>query len=78
MVRQLLVERIELRLSNADDAVRLAVCGKVVFDLRQAPQPHRIRRHQLVTGLVDEEAQRQVAERQSKVGPVQRTVRVVY
>lgn len=77
MVRQLLVQHIELGLANADDLHRLAVRGKEVLNLREASQTHRVCRHQLVAALVDKEAQRQIPVRELKVGHVQRTVRVM-
>lgn len=54
--RQLLVERVELRLADCDDPVDFAVRGKEVANLGQAPQSHCIGRHQLVLALVHEEA----------------------
>lgn len=54
--RQLLVERVELRLADGDDPVDFAVRRKEVANLGQAPQSHCIGRHKLVLALVHEEA----------------------
>lgn len=77
VVRQLLVERVEQRLPDAHDLRHLAVRWPVAVDLGQAPQPHRVGRHQLVFALVNEEAQAQIPVQQLKVGAVQLAVRMV-
>ena len=43
LLRQLLVEQVELGLPNVNNAIRFAMRRKEVVDLGQAPQPHRVR-----------------------------------
>lgn len=77
VVRQLLVEKIELRLADAHDPRCLAVCREKVLNLREASQAHRVGRQQLVTALIHKEAERQIPVGQLKVGHIQRAIRVM-
>lgn len=60
LLRELLVQRVELGLSNVNNSIGLAMRREEVVDLREALQPHRVRREELVATFVHEEAQSQV------------------